>query len=427
MGGLATFLRTTLILVNLLGAHSSALSGDDFQKCLDPAGEPDAVVTACSNFIQAPTKTPSDTAARRKAATAFFFRGLGYRNKGDPDRAIQDYDQAISIDPNYAAAYRWRAESELAKRDYASAITDFTKAIALDASYEAAYNGLGVVYDQEGDYDRAIQEYDQAARLDHTYAFPLYNRGNIYHLRGDDDRALSEFNRAVQLQPDFPAAFEARGDIYDEQGEPDRAIQDYDQAIKLYSNYPEAFNSRGLAYFGKGDLDRANQDFNQALELAPGATFALYNRGILRFFMSRYADAQKDFAAYLQIIPNDFNALAWLYLTQARANDPDARMNLQRAVAGRDIKSWPASVVAVFLGRASPQEALWAARDPDPRKEGEARCGTNFFLAEHALLEGDQTGAYALFEQAVESGATDSTEFIAAQEELHRQTAQTKP
>jgi Flp pilus assembly protein TadD len=37
-------------------------------------------------------------------ARAYICRGLAYADRGDYDRAIADYSQAIKLDPNYALA-----------------------------------------------------------------------------------------------------------------------------------------------------------------------------------------------------------------------------------------------------------------------------------------------------------------------------------
>ena len=72
-------------------------------------------------------------------AIAFNGRGNGHAGKGQPDRALEDYDQAIRLNPSYA---------------------------------EPHYN-RGNVYLATGQYDRAIEDYDQAVRLNPNYAARL--------------------------------------------------------------------------------------------------------------------------------------------------------------------------------------------------------------------------------------------------------------
>ena len=54
--------------------------------------------------------------------------GPPIQTKGDVDRAITDYDAAIGLKPDYAAAYENRARAYVAKGDYTRAVADVTKA-----------------------------------------------------------------------------------------------------------------------------------------------------------------------------------------------------------------------------------------------------------------------------------------------------------
>ncbi|MGO9486752.1 MAG: tetratricopeptide repeat protein, partial [Rhodomicrobium sp.] len=153
----------------------------------------------------APHLAPSadDKARAKKYAGG----GDEHYNKGDYDRAIADYDQAISLNPQYATAYYSRGLAYYNKGDYDRAIADYDQAIRLDPKYALAYNNRGFVYNITGDYDRAIADYDQAIRLDSKYVFAYNNRGNAYVSKGEYNRAIADFDHALAIDPNYqPAA-----------------------------------------------------------------------------------------------------------------------------------------------------------------------------------------------------------------------------
>jgi tetratricopeptide (TPR) repeat protein len=80
---------------------------------------PDVVIGACTAIIQSGQESTEDL------ARAFSNRGDAYNNKREYDRAIQEIDQAISLDPNLAPAFNHRGLAYAAKREYDRAIQDF--------------------------------------------------------------------------------------------------------------------------------------------------------------------------------------------------------------------------------------------------------------------------------------------------------------
>ena len=100
-----------------------------------------------------------------KAADAFYDSGKLYHIDGQHELPIQDYTEAIRLDPQYAIAYR----------------------------------GRGVVYSDLGQHQRSIQDYDEAIRLYPEYAKAYNNRGLTYQSLGQVEEAERDFAKAKEL------------------------------------------------------------------------------------------------------------------------------------------------------------------------------------------------------------------------------------
>ena len=83
---------------------------------------------------------------------------------------------------NLAAAYSNRGGAYFSLGDHARAIEDYDQALRLDPDDTVAYSNRGRAYDNLGEYRRAIQDYDQALRLDPGNAYAYTSRGAAYQV-----------------------------------------------------------------------------------------------------------------------------------------------------------------------------------------------------------------------------------------------------
>ncbi|RKY13529.1 MAG: hypothetical protein DRP82_05285, partial [Planctomycetota bacterium] len=238
-------------------------------------------------------------------ASILFLRGTVWAEKGDFDRAIEDYDRAIELNPKLAEAYYNRGNAWAMKGEYDRAIEDWTKVIELDPKFALAYTNRGLAWDEKGDYDKAIEDYNKAIELKELLpdegAQAFYNRGLAWVHKDDYDKAIEDFTRAIELNPKFAEAFYNRGLAWAHKGNYDRAIEDYNKAIELNSSDAKAFVARGLAWDQKGEHDKAIEDYNKAIELNPNCAEAFYNRGLAWAHKGNYDKAIKDYSKAIEL------------------------------------------------------------------------------------------------------------------------------
>src|SRR5262249_46823091 len=119
-------LGSVLTTFVMLAANISTVSGatsDDLASCAKESGAP--AIAACSRLIE------SRTLAGQPLAAVYNNRGFEDRTKGDLDRAIADYNEAIRADPERAEPYNNRGRVHHVKGDLDRAIADFNEAIRL--------------------------------------------------------------------------------------------------------------------------------------------------------------------------------------------------------------------------------------------------------------------------------------------------------
>jgi tetratricopeptide (TPR) repeat protein len=111
------------------------------------ANDADRILTECGALI--------DNAKTLKAdrINALIARASALIRKGQPDRAIADYDMVLQLDPTLADIFNARGELEYKKGDRVRALTDFAAALKLNpghASARANYRALGLELERLG-------------------------------------------------------------------------------------------------------------------------------------------------------------------------------------------------------------------------------------------------------------------------------------
>jgi tetratricopeptide (TPR) repeat protein len=225
---------------------------------------------------------PAVRAARRgegkapATAGTFLDRGITFAVRGDYDMAIEDFTQALELDPNLAAAWMLRGRAV-----YAGA----SRVIGLGGNFGSVRTvttiGQAVSAARLAAYDKAIADFTQAIRLDPGSKTAYYERGRAYYSRRDFDKAIADQSQAIRLAPDYAPAYTGRGNVYADKGDYDKALADYSQAIRLAPDYVTAYNNRGAAYYGKGEYQRAGADWEQALRIDPDHATARNNLDLL--------------------------------------------------------------------------------------------------------------------------------------------------
>jgi tetratricopeptide (TPR) repeat protein len=326
-----------------------------------------------------------------------------------PEREIAGRTNAIQSGKysgkDLSWAYHNRGSAHYGKGDFDRSIADYSEAVRLDPKSASAYGGRGLAYFDKGDFDRAIADYNEAIKLDpksasfyNKSASVYYNgRGATYSDKGDYDRAIADYSEAIRFDPKFIPAYTNRGDAYSTKGDYERAIAAYSEAINVDPKSVIAYLHRGLAYFDKGDDDRAIADSTEAIKRDGKSVFAYQVRGIVYLYANSLAQAQADFKQATELSPKYAYAALWLDIAERRSNLPS---HLVAAAKRLDMGAWPAPLVRLFLGEATPAAVLSAADHADPIKKKGRICEANLFGAEYALLQNKREEAVRLYRLA---------------------------
>ena len=124
-------------------------------------------------------------------------RGAAFSNLGEHRRAIEDYDEAIRLNPNNILAYKNRGSAYLDLSQYQRAVEEFDEAIRRDPSDYDGYARRGLAHVELGQPYRAIADYERAIKLNPNDILTIDNLGLIYAKLGRTELGLQHRERAM--------------------------------------------------------------------------------------------------------------------------------------------------------------------------------------------------------------------------------------
>jgi len=184
----------------------------------------------------------------------------------------------VRIEQKSADTYYKEGLEKYNNKDFRGAIEDYTQAVTINPNYVDAYKNRGAARGQLGYQQAAIEDFTQAIKINPNDALAHFYRGIAHHILGDQQAAIEDFTQSIKLNPNYADAYNNRGIARYRLGYQQAAIEDYTQAIKINSNYADAYINRGVTHHKLGDKQAAIEDFTQAIKINPNYEHAYNNR-----------------------------------------------------------------------------------------------------------------------------------------------------
>jgi tetratricopeptide (TPR) repeat protein len=92
--------------------------------------------------------------------------GVSNLNRGKPEKAFEDFNRAIKIDPQLAGGYLGRANTLNMMGRYGESIEDYDTVLEIDPKLANAYINRGSAYSHLEEYEKAIADYEKGLELD---------------------------------------------------------------------------------------------------------------------------------------------------------------------------------------------------------------------------------------------------------------------
>lgn len=159
--------------------------------------------------------------------TRTIFRNNDWKNQDTLWLATANYSPSSAQNHNNLGDYYGR------QRNYEKAIEEFQTAIKLQPNYGDAYHNLGNIYQQINDYEKALTNYQKALEFNPNLWQSLQNIGFIYFNQKNYQRASEYFLQAIKIKSDEPSLYVGLGIIYYNKGDKLNAQIEFKKAFEL--------------------------------------------------------------------------------------------------------------------------------------------------------------------------------------------------
>jgi tetratricopeptide (TPR) repeat protein len=288
--------------------------------------------------------------------------GDRYRNSGNIPLALKNYQRALAINPDLAAAHEQIGAIEQQQGN-------MSKAVQIDPQSLNGQLGLGNAYQQMGWAELAITHFQKALEFHPDRFLAEYHckLGDSLKDRGKIADAIASYERAIATNPDYVDGYRAIAQIHLRQNDPeavhtiyeranahnlellqskdynalgvawmlkfsalpseeklaiddylDSAIACFEQAIQIDPSYADAHCNLGSAFIRKDRIKDAIIAYKEAIDIDPNFAQPYFNLGILLNNIDKVEEAIACFQSAIELVPDWVEAHQYLGKLLAR-------------------------------------------------------------------------------------------------------------
>ena len=252
-------------------------------------------IALTTNMIPSGQARVADITTSSMEAYNYFLRGKEDLEKYYWDSARRFLEKAVELDPKFATAYLYLADTysglgdvralreEIEKaKEYSDKATEKEK-LYIKAVYAYYIKEDSLAYSNL--MEQLTQKYPKEKEFHLELADSLLNT--------DLPRVIEEYTKALEIDPQYGPALNELAIIY-------RGTGDYEKSLELFRRYAAAspgdanpFDSMAWTYLRMGDLDQAYAKFKEALEVKPDFFYSLKGIQYLYALKQDYPEAKK--------------------------------------------------------------------------------------------------------------------------------------
>jgi tetratricopeptide (TPR) repeat protein len=245
-----------------------------------------------------PITTRSDDARQE------FLQGRDLSERLLAQEALQHFDKAISLDPEFATAEMMRAATSPTAKEF---FDHLNKAVSL-AGKTSEGEKLMILANQAAANGDSAKQKDDLEKL--AAAYPSDERvqfslGNFYFGQQNLDAAVDHYRKAIEIAPNYSPAYNILGYTYRQQADYISSERAFKKYIELIPNDPNPYDSYAELLLKMGRFNDSQAQYQKALSINPHFVPSHFGLAAALLYSGKPADAQAELQKMADQARND--------------------------------------------------------------------------------------------------------------------------
>jgi serine/threonine-protein kinase len=279
-----------------------------------------------------------------------YLKGRYFWNKMNPggfEKAIENFEQAIEKDPNYALAYTGLADSYMwssfwgnlpPRQTYPKAREAVKKAIEIDDTLGEAHASLASIHTHyDWDWEAAEREFKRALELTPGSSYTRVYYSLYLNLKRRYDEAIIQARKAQELDPLSSFSNTHLGHRLWQARRYDEAIEEFQKWLVIEPNDWFAHLHLGMLHQEKGMIKEAIAEIDKSVELSGGVALNVTNAIITHYRFGSREISERLFDGLKERARDEYvQPMCFVYIHLVRAEMDQAFEWVKKAHEERD-------------------------------------------------------------------------------------------
>ncbi len=234
---------------------------------------------------------------------------------------IDYYQQALAVDPRYAAAHAGLCDTYVARFELSNSADDIAiaeracaAALASNARLGMVHTALGELYRRTGRMAESEEAFGEALRINPQDAQAMIGLSSVYAKQQKYTEAEALLRTAIETQPGNWLTINGLGTFFFAVGRYPESADAYRQVVLLEPDNYMARANLGSALTMAGDFEAGRLVYEESLAIEESRS-AYSNLGVIYYYLGEFEDSVATHRKAVQLSPMD--AVKWLNLADA--------------------------------------------------------------------------------------------------------------